>query len=83
MYVYRNVEACSCKHSSYLQWKSNENYTNCVCVCVCVCVFVALDIHHAMRIRHIVICGLSRSIIIFIPHYLINGAIFEKKSYGT
>ena len=32
-----------------------------------------------MRIRHIAICGLSNSTIIF-PHYLINGTIFEKKN---
>ena len=27
------------------------------------CVFVGLAIHHAMRMRHVVICGLSGSII--------------------
>jgi len=41
------------------------------------CIFVALGIKHATR--HIT-CGLSCSITFF-PHYLINGTIFEKKSY--
>jgi len=36
------------------------------------CAFVALFIRHAMRMRHIVICGLSGSTILF-PHYLIKG----------
>ena len=35
-----------------------------------------------MRMFHIVICGLSGSTIFF-PRYLINGTIFEKKSYLT
>jgi len=40
--------------------------------------FVALGIHHAMRMPHTIIRGLSGYTNVF-PHYLINGAIFGKK----
>jgi len=42
-----------------LQWKSNEFYRTWVCV------FVALCIQLAMRMNHIVICGLPRCKIFF------------------
>jgi hypothetical protein len=40
--------------------------------------FVALGIHHAMHIRHIVICGLPASLYSIFAHYFINGMIFER-----
>jgi BarA-like signal transduction histidine kinase len=56
MYVSRNVEARSSNH--YNNWKAktitySEN------------VFVALSIQHAMRMSHIVICGLPTTAEIF------------------
>jgi hypothetical protein len=47
--------------------------------------FVALEkqLHSMhMHMRHIVVCGLHRSAILF-PHFLINGTIFEKKKFLT
>jgi len=44
--------------------------------------FVALVIQHAMRMCHIVLCGLSRSTLFF-SHYLINVVIFENKLLNT
>jgi len=45
-------------------------------------VFVALVSQHAMRMRHIAICGLPRStmffFLFFFLHFLITGTIFER-----
>ena len=55
-----------------LQWKNNKCYILWVCVC-------SLKYPAEMRMRCIVICGVSGSTMIFSPHYLINDKIFERK----
>jgi hypothetical protein len=45
-----------------------------------VCVSVAVVTRHAMRMRHIVICGFS-GCTIFFPHYFINGTIFGNRKF--
>jgi hypothetical protein len=57
-----------------LQWKSNVCYTTWVSV------FVALGSQHAMRMRHIVICGLPHATTFF---HLISGRIFENQLLNT
>ena len=50
------------------------------------CVFVALGVvHHAMRVRHTVVCDVPGSTVRSPPRYLINGTIFggEKKEKKT
>ena len=68
MYVWRNIEARSCNCCSVKT--INVTYFECE--------FVALGTQHAMRMRHIFICGLS-DFTIFFSHYLIKGTIFEEK----
>jgi hypothetical protein len=51
IYVYRIIEARSCNHSCS---------GTAISVTYSEYVSVALDIRHAMRISHIVICGLTR-----------------------
>jgi len=49
MYLQSNIETRSCNH--FCSGKTTITYFECV--------FVALGIQHAMRIRCIIICGLS------------------------
>ena len=56
MYVKRNNKARSCNHCCSGRTISIAYYE---------CVFVALGILYAMRMRHIIICGLSDCKIFF------------------
>ena len=56
MYVYRHIEVRSYDHCCSGKAKSITHS---------VVVSAALGVEHAMRMRHIVICGLPRSIIFF------------------
>jgi len=67
MHVQLNMEVGTCNHCCSGKAKT-VTYSDCV--------FTVLGIQHAMCMRHIFICGLPRSTIIF-PHFLTNGTVFE------
>jgi len=57
-------------HPTLLQWKRNSiTYSERMSV--------TLGIQHALRVQHIVICGLA--VTIMFTHYPTNGTIFKKK----
>ena len=56
-YTYkRNIEVHSCNHCCH---------GKAISIIYPECVFVALVIHHALRLRHIIICGLPLSTVFF------------------
>jgi hypothetical protein len=57
-----------------LQWKNQK-------ITYCECVFVALGIQHAMRMSHIVICGLPGCKIFL--NIILEGKYLLGKTYGT
>ena len=69
------------ERNSGTRWCNQSCSTKAASITYSECVFVALGIQLAMRMRHIVVCVLSDCRNIF-PHYVTNGAIFEKESYG-
>jgi len=70
MCVYCNTGALSCNNCCSGK-AVNITYSGCACV------FVALVIQHAMRMRHIAVCGLSGYTILF--YVLLKGMIFGNK----
>jgi hypothetical protein len=69
MCVWRNTELRSCNHC----------YSgNAISFIYSECMFVTLGIQHAMRMRHIVICGLPRSTVLF---HISKMARFSKTRY--
>jgi len=69
MYVERNTEE---------RWCNNYCKGKTISIAHSERVFVDLVIQHAIRMRHIVICGLSASTIFF-SHHVTNSIIFVKK----
>jgi hypothetical protein len=70
MYIQRDTEA----RSYYFRFSGKA-----IRIIYALCAFIALGIKHAMRMRHIVICGLLHSTNIF-PHYALKVTILREKN---
>jgi hypothetical protein len=73
MYLYHNIEARS-RNNCCLGKAKSITYSEYVSVALC--------IQHAKRMRRIILSSVAcLALQYFLPHCLINGTIFRKKSY--
>jgi hypothetical protein len=78
--VFEEQQDSKCTYNLTL-WRVHATFYFCsdrsISITYSECAFVVLGIHHAIRMRRIVVCGLPGSTMFF-PHYLINDTLFKK-----
>ena len=70
MCVLRNIEVRSCNHCCS---------GKAISIAYSECVYVGLDIHHALRMRRIILPSVTCPVLNILPRYLVNGTIFGEK----